>query len=78
MRRAPNSSRDGTAPPLPLAGEGRGEGVSAAGQSPRGESPLPALRADLSRKRERLQRTRGEPAVIDWHISPSPPAIITA
>ncbi|MGY4499727.1 putative oxygen-independent coproporphyrinogen III oxidase [Bradyrhizobium sp. GM24.11] len=39
--------------PLPLAGEGWGEGVSAKGQSPRGESPHPALRADLSRKRER-------------------------
>ena len=44
---------DGGALPLPLAGEGRGEGVSATGQSPRGESPHPALRADLSRKRER-------------------------
>ncbi|UWU95446.1 threonine-phosphate decarboxylase CobD [Bradyrhizobium sp. CB1015] len=39
--------------PLPLAGEGRGEGVSATGQSPSGESPHSALRADLSRKRER-------------------------
>ncbi|RZM91318.1 hypothetical protein CWO91_41425, partial [Bradyrhizobium genosp. SA-3] len=37
--------------PLPLAGEGWGEGVSAMGQSPRGESPHPALRADLSRER---------------------------
>ncbi|MDD1537530.1 hypothetical protein C7U89_29130 [Bradyrhizobium sp. WBOS4] len=66
------------APPLPLAGEGWGEGVSASGQPPRGESPLPALRADLYRKREKLQRARGEPAVIDWHISPSSPAIIPA
>ncbi|QOZ47526.1 hypothetical protein XH89_31590 [Bradyrhizobium sp. CCBAU 53340] len=46
---------DGTAPPLPLAGEGWGEGISAKGQSPRGENPHPALRADLSRKRERFK-----------------------
>ncbi|MDD1537683.1 hypothetical protein C7U89_30240 [Bradyrhizobium sp. WBOS4] len=39
--------------PLPQAGEGWGEGVSAKGQSPRGESPLPRLRRNLSRKRER-------------------------
>ncbi|MDD1530752.1 hypothetical protein C7U92_26015 [Bradyrhizobium sp. WBOS7] len=39
--------------PRPLAGEGWGEGVSATGQSPRGESPHPRLRRDLSRKRER-------------------------
>ncbi|PJG51015.1 hypothetical protein CVM73_33035 [Bradyrhizobium forestalis] len=32
--------RDGGELPLPLAGEG----VSSMGQSPRGESPLPALR----------------------------------
>ncbi|PJG55541.1 hypothetical protein CVM73_08200 [Bradyrhizobium forestalis] len=30
--------------PLPLAGEGWGEGVSAMGQSLKGESPHPALR----------------------------------
>ncbi|QOZ06378.1 hypothetical protein XH96_01760 [Bradyrhizobium sp. CCBAU 51765] len=35
------------------AGEGWGEGVSATGQSPRGKSPHPRLRRDLSRKRER-------------------------
>ncbi|TGN83550.1 hypothetical protein EOW77_0024995 [Bradyrhizobium yuanmingense] len=35
------ATREG-ALPLPLAGEGWGEGVSARGQSPRGESPLPA------------------------------------
>ncbi|MDD1531822.1 hypothetical protein C7U92_31795 [Bradyrhizobium sp. WBOS7] len=39
--------------PLPLAGEGRGEGLSTSGQSLCGESPHPALRADLPRKRER-------------------------
>ncbi len=39
--------------PLPLAGEGWGEGASATGQSPSGGSSHPALRADLSRKRER-------------------------
>ncbi|PJG57289.1 hypothetical protein CVM73_01890 [Bradyrhizobium forestalis] len=39
--------------PRPLAGEGWGEGVSAMGQSPSGESPHPRLRRDLSRKRER-------------------------
>ncbi|RTE94585.1 hypothetical protein D6B98_01915 [Bradyrhizobium sp. LVM 105] len=39
--------------PLPLAGEGWGEGASAMGQSLSGENPHPALRADLSRKRER-------------------------
>ncbi|RXH01978.1 hypothetical protein EAS61_05965 [Bradyrhizobium zhanjiangense] len=44
---------NGGALPLPLAGEGWGEGVSAMGQSPRGDSPHPALCADLSRKRER-------------------------
>ncbi|TGN83475.1 hypothetical protein EOW77_0024565 [Bradyrhizobium yuanmingense] len=44
----------GGALPLSLAGEGWGEGVSAKGQSPRGKNPHPALRADLSRKRERL------------------------
>ncbi|RXG87983.1 hypothetical protein EAS61_30145 [Bradyrhizobium zhanjiangense] len=30
--------------PLPLAGDGWGEGASAMGQSPRGENPHPALR----------------------------------
>ncbi len=35
-------------------------GVSTTGQSPRGKSPHPALRADLSRKRERLRRAGGE------------------
>ncbi|RXG94199.1 hypothetical protein EAS61_06475 [Bradyrhizobium zhanjiangense] len=45
---------EGGAPPLPLAREGRGGGVSALGLSPCGESPHPALHADLSRKRERL------------------------
>ncbi|MDD1529594.1 hypothetical protein C7U92_27750 [Bradyrhizobium sp. WBOS7] len=39
--------------PLPLAGEGWGEGASAMRQSPSRESPHPALRADLSRRRER-------------------------
>ncbi|PJG52396.1 hypothetical protein CVM73_26020 [Bradyrhizobium forestalis] len=39
---------DGGALPLPLAGEGWGEGASAMGQSPRGESPHPALRAPTS------------------------------
>ncbi|MDD1529538.1 hypothetical protein C7U92_20985 [Bradyrhizobium sp. WBOS7] len=39
--------------PLPQAGEGWGEGVAAMGQSPRGESPHPRLRRDLSRQRER-------------------------
>ncbi|TFV78928.1 hypothetical protein E4K64_07065 [Bradyrhizobium frederickii] len=39
--------------PLPLAGEGWGEGASAMGQSPSGENPHPVLRADLSRRRER-------------------------
>ncbi|TFV29371.1 hypothetical protein E4K66_38200 [Bradyrhizobium frederickii] len=47
--------------PLPLAGEGRGEGFSTSGQSLRGENPHPARddashrpeRADLPRKRER-------------------------
>ena len=53
--------------PLPLAGEGWREGISASGQSPRGESPHPALRADLSRKRERLQRPRGKTGSINWH-----------
>jgi cobalamin biosynthetic protein CobC len=40
---------DGGARPRPLAGEG----LSAMGQFPSGESPQPALCADLSRKRER-------------------------
>ncbi|RXG95684.1 hypothetical protein EAS62_13265 [Bradyrhizobium zhanjiangense] len=53
-------SRERGALPLPLAGEGWGEGVSTTGQSPRGKSPHPALRADLSRKRERLRRAGGE------------------
>jgi hypothetical protein len=53
--------------PLAFAGEGWGEGISASGQSPRGENPHPALRADLSRKRERLQRARGETGSINWH-----------
>ncbi|RTM03536.1 MAG: hypothetical protein EKK33_36285 [Bradyrhizobiaceae bacterium] len=46
---------------LPLAGEGWGEGCLCVGtvwgqrvKSPRRDSPHPALRADLSRKRERL------------------------
>ncbi|PJG51128.1 hypothetical protein CVM73_32590 [Bradyrhizobium forestalis] len=46
-------ARSAAALPLPLAGEGWGEGVSAVGQSPSGKNPHPALRADLSRKRER-------------------------
>ncbi|RXG94697.1 hypothetical protein EAS61_19565 [Bradyrhizobium zhanjiangense] len=37
--------------PLPLAGEGWGEGVSTMGQSLRGESPHPALRRPLPRAR---------------------------
>ncbi|MDD1519838.1 hypothetical protein DCG74_03015 [Bradyrhizobium sp. WBAH42] len=37
-------SNNGGALPLPLAEEGWGEGVSAVGQSPSGESPHPALR----------------------------------
>ncbi|RZI39403.1 hypothetical protein EGT07_29145 [Herbaspirillum sp. HC18] len=32
----------GTGLPPPLAGEGWGEGISATGQSPRGENPHPA------------------------------------
>ncbi|QAU39312.1 hypothetical protein XH86_17850 [Bradyrhizobium guangdongense] len=44
--------KKGALPP-PLAGEGRGEGFSARGHSPRGENPHPARSADLSRKRER-------------------------
>ncbi len=35
-----------------------GERVSPQKDSPRGESPHPALRADLSRKRERLRSPR--------------------
>ncbi|RXT35208.1 hypothetical protein B5V03_35595 [Bradyrhizobium betae] len=46
-----------------LRGEGWGGGVSATGHSPRGENPHPALRADLPRKRERLQRPRGQIAL---------------
>ncbi|QOZ11356.1 hypothetical protein XH96_30420 [Bradyrhizobium sp. CCBAU 51765] len=65
-------------PPLPLAGEGWGEGVSTTGQSPRGKNPLPALRADLSRKRERLDRARGETAATRWPLSLPPSAIIIA
>ncbi|QOZ11541.1 hypothetical protein XH96_31450 [Bradyrhizobium sp. CCBAU 51765] len=38
---------DGGGPSLPLAREGWGEGTSAMGQSPRGESPHPALRHSL-------------------------------
>ncbi|MDD1531833.1 hypothetical protein C7U92_31925 [Bradyrhizobium sp. WBOS7] len=41
------SCRAGGALPLPLAGEGRGEGVSAMGQSPRGENPHPTRRTML-------------------------------
>ncbi len=44
--------------PRPLAGEGWGEGASATGQPPRGESPHPRLRRDLSRKRERFWHRR--------------------
>ncbi|TFV38767.1 hypothetical protein E4K66_15450 [Bradyrhizobium frederickii] len=44
---------EGAALPLPLAGEGWGEGVSSMGQSPRGESPLPARGSML-----RIARTR--------------------
>nr|AWM04542.1 hypothetical protein CIT40_07255 [Bradyrhizobium amphicarpaeae] len=55
-------------PPLPLAEEGWGEGVSTTGHPPSGEGPHPALRADLSRKRERLQRARGEAASINPHV----------
>ncbi|MEH2683777.1 hypothetical protein DXU04_01450 [Bradyrhizobium diazoefficiens] len=44
--------------PLPLAGEGWGEGLTATGQSSRGESPHPPLRGDLSRKRERSREPR--------------------
>nr|AWM10480.1 hypothetical protein CIT39_31250 [Bradyrhizobium symbiodeficiens]QDF41099.1 hypothetical protein FJN17_27925 [Bradyrhizobium symbiodeficiens] len=54
--RGPSRSPSGGALPLPLAGEGWGEGASTLGQPPRGESPHPALRADLSRERERLHR----------------------
>ncbi|RZN07524.1 hypothetical protein CWO91_27100 [Bradyrhizobium genosp. SA-3] len=46
--------RDEGAPPRPLAGEGWGEGCFHKKGSPRGESPHPRLRRDLSRKRERL------------------------
>ena len=45
--------RDGTALPLPLAGEGWGLGWGSIRESSCGESPHPALRADLPRKRER-------------------------
>ncbi|TFV39898.1 hypothetical protein E4K66_09785 [Bradyrhizobium frederickii] len=37
-----DSCDDGGALPPPLAGEGWGEGVSAMGQSPGGESPHPS------------------------------------
>ncbi|MGY4328127.1 hypothetical protein ACVWWG_002544 [Bradyrhizobium sp. LB7.2] len=37
-----------------------GERVSPQEDSPRGENPHPALCADLSRKRERLERARGQ------------------
>ncbi|QOZ08505.1 hypothetical protein XH96_13920 [Bradyrhizobium sp. CCBAU 51765] len=39
--------------PTPLAGKGWGEGCLNNDDSPRGENPHPALRATLSRKRER-------------------------
>ncbi|RXH20532.1 hypothetical protein EAS54_00805 [Bradyrhizobium guangzhouense] len=38
----------GSALPPPLAGEGRGEGISTAGQSPRGKSPHPPHSASAS------------------------------
>ncbi|RXG87036.1 hypothetical protein EAS62_36565 [Bradyrhizobium zhanjiangense] len=96
MRQEANISGDGTAPPLPLAGEtqaafGRrplrrrrceasaiGERASASGHSQRGESPHPALRADLSRKRERLQRACGETGSISRHILFTTPATSAA
>ncbi|RXH08169.1 hypothetical protein EAS54_36310 [Bradyrhizobium guangzhouense] len=42
------SRRAGGALPLPLAGEGWGEGVSASGQSPRGKNPHPPRSASVS------------------------------
>ncbi|MDD1532327.1 hypothetical protein C7U89_31215 [Bradyrhizobium sp. WBOS4] len=49
-----------------LAGEGRGEGFSTSGQSLCGESPHPALRADLPRKRRAIaygsDLARGHPS----------------
>ncbi|PSO15923.1 hypothetical protein C7G42_24575 [Bradyrhizobium sp. MOS003] len=50
------ANRDGGLLPPPLVGESWGEGVSATGQSPKGESHHPRLRRDLSRKRERLSK----------------------
>ncbi|RXG99877.1 hypothetical protein EAS62_01440 [Bradyrhizobium zhanjiangense] len=43
---------------LPPCGGGLGRGVSPQWDSPRGESPYPRLRRDLSRKRERLKPAR--------------------
>nr|AWM03911.1 hypothetical protein CIT40_30380 [Bradyrhizobium amphicarpaeae] len=57
--------------PRPLAGEGWGEGVSATGHSPRGESPHPTLRADLSRKRERCTTRNAALRINRDHPSPS-------
>ena len=53
-RETRDASDDGGALPPPLAGEGGGEGISATGQSPRGETlTRVASRRDLSRMRER-------------------------
>ncbi|RQH13722.1 hypothetical protein EHH60_12530 [Bradyrhizobium sp. RP6] len=64
--------------PLPLAGEGWGEGASSSGHSRCGDNPRPALRADLSRKRERLQRLRGETASNNRQAVFTAPAIPAA
>ncbi|RXH19887.1 hypothetical protein EAS54_05780 [Bradyrhizobium guangzhouense] len=42
VRKCPK--RGGSSLPLPLVGEGRGEGVTSMGQPPRGENPHPRLR----------------------------------
>ncbi|RXG90970.1 hypothetical protein EAS61_25205 [Bradyrhizobium zhanjiangense] len=46
--------------PLPLAGEGWGEGASAMGQSPNGESPHPALRHSRGFASASLEMTAAE------------------
>ncbi|PDT65933.1 hypothetical protein CO683_29625 [Bradyrhizobium ottawaense] len=62
----PDRCRARDALPLPLAGEGWGGGVSATGHSLGGESPHPALRADLPRKRERLDTRDGLRSAVNF------------
>jgi 4-amino-4-deoxy-L-arabinose transferase-like glycosyltransferase len=64
-------------PPLPLAGEGRGEGIPGASSAAGNSAPAPALTLSLSRARER-ERGGARGAFLSWRaIVPVLWAIVT-